>query len=68
MIGAYVRASDMVQAMRRRLMLVEATEAAMAGFDAILLPTVPDPAPALGELGPYFSQNGTGLLGLPLMT
>ena len=28
-IGAYVRASDMVQAMRRRLMLVEAAEAAM---------------------------------------
>jgi aspartyl-tRNA(Asn)/glutamyl-tRNA(Gln) amidotransferase subunit A len=31
-IGAYVRASDMVQAMRRWRMLVEATEAAMAGF------------------------------------
>ena len=56
-IGAYVRASDMVQAMRRRLMLVEATEAAMAGFDAILLPTCPDPAPVLGELGPYFDNR-----------
>jgi aspartyl-tRNA(Asn)/glutamyl-tRNA(Gln) amidotransferase subunit A len=32
-IGACIRASDMVQVMRR-LMLVEATEAAMAGFDA----------------------------------
>ena len=56
-IGAYIRASDMVQAMRRRLMLVEATEAAMAGFDAILLPTCPDPAPPLGELGPYFDNR-----------
>ena len=56
-IGAYVRASDMVQAMRRRLMLVEATDAAMAGFDAILLPTCPDPAPVLGELAPYFDNR-----------
>jgi aspartyl-tRNA(Asn)/glutamyl-tRNA(Gln) amidotransferase subunit A len=56
-IGAYIRASDMVQAMRRRLMLVEATEAAMAGFDAILLPTCPDAAPPLGELGPYFDNR-----------
>jgi len=56
-IGAYVRASNMVQAMRRRLMLVEATDAAMAGFDAILLPTCPDPAPVLGELGPYFDNR-----------
>jgi aspartyl-tRNA(Asn)/glutamyl-tRNA(Gln) amidotransferase subunit A len=56
-IGAYVRASDMVQAMRRRLMLVEATSAAMEGLDAILLPTAPDPAPPLGELGPYFDSR-----------
>jgi hypothetical protein len=56
-IGAYVRASDIVQAMRRRRMLVEATEAAMAGFDAILLPTAPDPAPVLGELGSYFDNR-----------
>ena len=57
MIGAYVRASDMVQAMRRRRMLAEATAAAMAEFDAILLPTVPDAAPLLAELGPYFSSE-----------
>jgi aspartyl-tRNA(Asn)/glutamyl-tRNA(Gln) amidotransferase subunit A len=56
-IGAYIRASDMVQAMRQRRMLAEATEAAMAGTDAILLPTVPDPAPKLGELAPYFSND-----------
>jgi aspartyl-tRNA(Asn)/glutamyl-tRNA(Gln) amidotransferase subunit A len=56
-IGAYIRASDMVQAMRRRLMLVAATNAAMTGFDAILLPTCPDPAPVLGELGPYFDNR-----------
>jgi Asp-tRNA(Asn)/Glu-tRNA(Gln) amidotransferase A subunit family amidase len=43
--------------MRRQRMLVEATEAAMAGFDAILLPTAPDPAPVLGELGPYFDNR-----------
>jgi aspartyl-tRNA(Asn)/glutamyl-tRNA(Gln) amidotransferase subunit A len=57
MIGAYIRASDMVQAMRRRRMLAEATAAAMAEIDAILLPTVPDAAPPLGELGPYFSNE-----------
>jgi aspartyl-tRNA(Asn)/glutamyl-tRNA(Gln) amidotransferase subunit A len=56
-IGAYVRASEMVQAMRQRRMLAAATEAAMAAVDAILLPTVPDPAPKLGELGPYFSNE-----------
>jgi aspartyl-tRNA(Asn)/glutamyl-tRNA(Gln) amidotransferase subunit A len=56
-IGAYVRASDMVQAMRRRLMLVEATNAAMRDVDAILLPTTPDPAPRLGELAPYFGSQ-----------
>ena len=56
-IGAYIRASDMVQAMRRRRMLVEATIAAMAEIDAILLPTVPDPAPRLGELDPYFGNE-----------
>jgi hypothetical protein len=38
-------------------MLVEATDAAMAGFYAILLPTCPDPAPALGELVPYFDNR-----------
>src|SRR4029077_17070194 len=57
MIGAYVRASDMVQAMRRRRMLAEATAAAMAEFDAIVLPTVPDSAPLLAELDPYFSSE-----------
>jgi aspartyl-tRNA(Asn)/glutamyl-tRNA(Gln) amidotransferase subunit A len=56
-IGAYVRASDMVQAMRRRLMLAEATNAAMRGVDAILLPTAPDPSPRLGELAPYFGNQ-----------
>jgi aspartyl-tRNA(Asn)/glutamyl-tRNA(Gln) amidotransferase subunit A len=56
-IGAYIRASDMVQAIRRRRMLVEATAAAMADVDAILLPTAPDPAPKLGELAPYFGNE-----------
>ena len=56
-IGAYVRASDMVQAMRRRLMLAEATNAAMREVDAILLPTAPDPAPPLGQLAPYFGTQ-----------
>jgi aspartyl-tRNA(Asn)/glutamyl-tRNA(Gln) amidotransferase subunit A len=56
-IGAYIRASDMVQAMRRRLMLVEATMAAMRGLDALLLPTAPDPAPRLAELAPYFGNQ-----------
>jgi aspartyl-tRNA(Asn)/glutamyl-tRNA(Gln) amidotransferase subunit A len=56
-IGAYIRASDMVQAMRRRLILAEATNTAMNGIDAILLPTTPDPAPRLAELAPYFSNQ-----------
>jgi aspartyl-tRNA(Asn)/glutamyl-tRNA(Gln) amidotransferase subunit A len=56
-IGAYIRASDMVQAMRRRRMLAEQTATAMADVDAILLPTVPDPAPKLGELEPYFGSD-----------
>ena len=56
-IGAYIRASDMVQAMRRRQMLVEATTAAMGGVDAILLPTAPDSAPRLGDLAPYFGNQ-----------
>ena len=56
-IGAYVRASDMVQAMRRRAMLADATNAAMRGVDAVLLPTTPDPAPRLGELAPYFGTQ-----------
>jgi aspartyl-tRNA(Asn)/glutamyl-tRNA(Gln) amidotransferase subunit A len=56
-IGAYIRASDAVQAMRRRLMLAEATAAAMRGLDAILLPTAPDPSPPLGELAPYFGNQ-----------
>ena len=55
MIGAYIRASDMVQAMRQRRILIEATTTAMNGIDAILLPTTPDPAPPLGELDAYFS-------------
>src|SRR5207302_6328481 len=57
MIGAYIRASDMVQAMRQRQMLVEATTAAMDGVDAVLLPTAPDPAPRLGDLAPYFANQ-----------
>lgn len=57
MIGAYVRASDMVQAMRRRLMLAAATNQAMRNVDAILLPTAPDPAPRLAELAPYFGNQ-----------
>ena len=56
-IGAYIRASDMVQAMRRRRMLVEAMATTMAEIDAILLPTAPDASPKLGELGPYFSNE-----------
>ena len=56
-IGAYIRAYDMVQAMRGRLMLVETTASAMRGFDAILLPTAPDPAPRLAELAPYFGNQ-----------
>jgi aspartyl-tRNA(Asn)/glutamyl-tRNA(Gln) amidotransferase subunit A len=56
-IGAYIRASDMVQAMRRRRILVDATAAAMADVDAILLPTAPDPAPKLAQLEPYFGTE-----------
>ena len=56
-IGAYIRASDLVQAMRRRRMLMDATAAAMAEVDAILLPTAPDSAPKLGEIAAYFGSE-----------
>ena len=47
----------MVQAMRRRRMLMDATAVAMAEVDAILLPTPPDPAPKLGEIAAYFGSE-----------
>ena len=57
-IGAYIRASDMVQAMRRRLMLVEATEAAMAGFDAILLRPARIRRPRSASSAPISTTSG----------
>jgi aspartyl-tRNA(Asn)/glutamyl-tRNA(Gln) amidotransferase subunit A len=56
-VGAYIRASETVQALRRRRMLVETTAAAMQDVDALILPTAPDPAPRLGELAPYFGNE-----------
>ena len=53
----HVIPETVVQAIRRRRMLVKATAAAMPGMDAILLPTAPDPAPKLGELAPYFGNE-----------
>ncbi len=47
-MGRYVLAEDYIRAMRLREMLVAAVDRAMEGCDALLLPTLPIPAPPLG--------------------
>jgi aspartyl-tRNA(Asn)/glutamyl-tRNA(Gln) amidotransferase subunit A len=47
-MGRYVLAEDYVRAMRLRQALVQAVERALDRCDAILLPTLPIPAPPLG--------------------
>ncbi|OFW05717.1 MAG: hypothetical protein A3H96_11725 [Acidobacteria bacterium RIFCSPLOWO2_02_FULL_67_36] len=48
-MGRYVLAEDYVRALRLRAVLTAAVERAMAGCDALLLPTLPIPAPPLGD-------------------
>jgi len=47
-VGRYVLAQDYVRAMEGREMLRREVDAALAGFDALLLPTLPIPAPPAG--------------------
>ncbi len=49
-MGRYILAEDYVRAMQLRTMLSEAVDRALAGCDALLLPTQPMPAPVLGEV------------------
>lgn len=47
-IGRYLLAEDYVRALRGRDILTSEVDAALAGCDALLLPTLPMPAPPLG--------------------
>ena len=47
-MGRYVLAEDYVRAMFLRSVLTRAVDTALAGCDALLLPTLPMPAPVLG--------------------
>ncbi len=47
-MGRYVLAEDYVRAMFLRSVLTRAVDAALTGCDALLLPTLPMPAPVLG--------------------
>ena len=48
-LGRYVLAEDYVRAQRGRAVLAEAVDAALAGCDALVLPTLAVPAPRLGS-------------------
>ena len=47
-LGRYVMAEDYARALRGRAVLTEAVDAALAGRDALVLPTLAMPAPRLG--------------------
>ncbi len=47
-LGRYVMAEDYVRAQRGRAVLADAVDAALAGCDALVLPTLAVPAPPLG--------------------
>lgn len=48
-LGRYVLAEDLARAMRGREQLRRSVDSALAGVDALLLPSLPIPAPRLGE-------------------
>ncbi len=48
-MGRYILAEDYVRAMHLRAVLTRAVDAALAGCDALLLPTLPIPAPIIGQ-------------------
>jgi aspartyl-tRNA(Asn)/glutamyl-tRNA(Gln) amidotransferase subunit A len=48
-LARYVLAEDYVRAQRGRAVLRSEVDAALAGVDALILPTLPIPAPVLGE-------------------
>jgi aspartyl-tRNA(Asn)/glutamyl-tRNA(Gln) amidotransferase subunit A len=67
MVGAFVRASDYVNALRHRALLVEELAAAMRPVDVLIVPTVTDPAPVFEDepplsFGPSYTRafNVTG--------
>lgn len=47
-MGRYVLAEDYVRALRGRELLCREVDASIASYDALLLPTLPIPAPAIG--------------------
>src|SRR5262249_15471017 len=47
-MGRYILAEDYVRALRCREMLKREVDAALAGVDALILPTLPIPAPRIG--------------------
>ena len=47
-MGRYVMAEDYVRALEAREMLRREVDSALAAYDALLLPTLPIPAPAIG--------------------
>ncbi len=48
-MGRYILAEDYVRALHLRTLLRRAVDSALEGCDALLLPTLPIPAPVLGE-------------------
>jgi len=50
-LGRYVLAEDYVRALRGREVLQHEVDAALADVDALALPTLPIPAPAIGQAG-----------------
>src|SRR6185369_16320200 len=48
-MGRYVLAEDYVRALAGREVLREEVETALSGYDALVLPTLPIPAPVIGE-------------------
>jgi aspartyl-tRNA(Asn)/glutamyl-tRNA(Gln) amidotransferase subunit A len=48
-MGRYILAEDHVRALHLRTVLRRAVDAALDGCDALLLPTMPIPAPVLGD-------------------
>ncbi|MHB1122033.1 MAG: amidase [Ramlibacter sp.] len=57
MMGAFVRASDYINALRARATLIEELAQVFRTVDALITPTMPTMAPKLGELGNMMSRS-----------
>lgn len=64
--GRYVLAEDYVRAQRGRQVLRGEVDAALSGCDALLLPTVPIPAPTIGEADTLVGGRKESVRGLML--